>query len=279
MQFEKITIIGLGLIGGSLAWALKKSGCVGKIIGVDNDPLSIEVALQKGIIDKACSSTDDDSVYDCDIVVLATYISTITKVALSLKVSDCTIVTDTGSVKASIVADIEQNCDFSFVGSHPIAGTEKSGVQNLKQGLFTNKITIITPTKKTPGEAVQKVTKLWELANSRVIQMKPSEHDEIFAHVSHLPHVVAFSLVNSLLQKDKSLFDYGGGGLKDFSRIAESSPEMWVDIFMSNRDQVIEAIEGFKDSLSSIEQMIADNDRKALKKILQGASDIKKTTN
>jgi len=277
MQFGKITIIGLGLIGGSLAWALKKSGGVGQIIGVDSDPVTIEVALQKGIIDKGCSSTDD-SVYDCDIVVIATYISTIRKVALSLKVSDCTIVTDTGSVKASIVEDIEQNCDFSFVGSHPIAGTEKSGVQNLKQGLFTNKITIITPTKKTSGKTVEKVTSLWELANSRVIRMKPSEHDEIFAHVSHLPHVVAFSLVNSLLQKDRSLFDYGGGGLKDFSRIAESSPDMWLDIFMSNRDQIIEAIEGFKDSLGSIEKMIADNDRKALKKILQGASDIKKST-
>ncbi len=276
MQFGKITIIGLGLIGGSLAWALKKSGGVGQIIGVDSDPLSIEVALQKGIIDKGCSSTDD-SVYDCDIVVIATYISTIRKVALSLKVSDCTIVTDTGSVKASIVEDIEQNCDFSFVGSHPIAGTEKSGVQNLKQGLFDNKLTIITPSENTSAAALEKVTSLWGLANSRVIQMKPSEHDEIFAHVSHLPHVVAFSLVNSLLQKDKSLFDYGGGGLKDFSRIAESSPDMWVDIFMSNRDQIIEAIEGFKDSLSSIEQMIADNDREALKKILQGVSDIKKS--
>lgn len=278
MQFGNITIIGLGLIGGSLAWALKKSGGVGQIIGVDSDPLSIEVALQKGVIDKACSSTDD-IVYDCDIVVIATYISTITKVAMSLKVSDSTIVTDTGSVKGSIVKEIESNCDFSFVGSHPIAGTEKSGVQNLKQGLFDNKLTIITPSENTSAAALEKVTSLWGLANSRVIQMKPSEHDEIFAHVSHLPHVVAFSLVNSLLQKDKSLFDYGGGGLKDFSRIAESSPEMWVDIFMSNRDQVIEAIEGFKDSLSSIEQMIADNDRKALKKILQGASDIKKTTN
>jgi len=276
MQFGKITIIGLGLIGGSLAWALKKSGGVGQIIGVDSDPLSIEVALQKGIIDKGCSSTDD-SVYDCDIVVIATYISTIRKVAMSLKVSDCTIVTDTGSVKASIVEDIEQNCDFSFVGSHPIAGTEKSGVQNLKQGLFTNKITIITPTKKTSGEAVQKVTKLWELAKSRVIKMQPDLHDEIFARVSHLPHAVAFSLVSSILHKDRSFFDYSGGGLKDFSRIAESSPDMWVDIFMSNRDQIIEAIEGFKDSLSSIEQMIADNDRKALKKILQVVSDIKKS--
>ncbi len=278
MQFGKITIIGLGLIGGSLAWALKKSGEVGQIIGVDSDPLSVEVALQKGIIDKGFSSIDD-SIYDSDVVVISTYINSIIEVALSLKVADSTIVTDTGSVKGSIVKEIESNCDFNFIGSHPIAGTEKSGVQNLKQGLFTNKITIITPTKKTSGEAVQKVTKLWQLANSRVIQMKPSEHDEIFAHVSHLPHVVAFSLVNSLLQKDKSLFDYGGGGLKDFSRIAESSPEMWVDIFMSNRDQVIEAIEGFKDSLSSIEQMIADNDKKSLKKILQGASDIKKTTN
>ncbi len=278
MQFGKITIIGLGLIGGSLAWALKKSGGVGQIIGVDSDPLSIEVALQKGIIDKGCSSTDD-SVYDCDIVVIATYISTIRKVAMSLKVSDCTIVTDTGSVKASIVEDIEQNCDFSFVGSHPIAGTEKSGVQNLKQRLFTNKITIITPTEKTSGKAVQKVTKLWELAKSRVIKMQPDLHDEIFARVSHLPHAVAFSLINSILQKDRSFFDYSGGGLKDFSRIAESSPEMWVDIFMSNRDQIIEAIEGFKDSLSSIEQKIADNDRKALKKILQGAADIKKSSN
>jgi prephenate dehydrogenase len=146
-----------------------------------------------------------------------------------------------------------------------------------QKNLFTNKITIITPTKKTSGQAVQKVTKLWELAKSRVIKMQPDLHDEIFARVSHLPHAVAFSLVSSILQKDRSFFDYSGGGLKDFSRIAESSPDMWVDIFMSNRDQIIEAIEGFKDSLSSIEQMIADNDREALKKILQVVSDIKKS--
>jgi prephenate dehydrogenase len=276
MRFGKITIIGLGLIGGSLAWALKKSGGVGRIIGVDTDPRTIEIALQKGIIDKGYKSIEG-SVYDCDVVVISTYVSTITKIAKTLKVSASTIVTDTGSVKANIVKDIEQSCDLSFIGSHPIAGTEKSGVQNLKHGLFKNKITIITPTKKTAEQAVEKVTGLWRLADSRVIEMEPDLHDEIFARVSHLPHAVAFGLVSSILQKDRSFLDYSGGGLKDFSRIAESSPDMWADIFISNRDQVIAAIEGFKDSLSSIEKSIADGDKKSLKKILQGASDIKKS--
>ncbi len=277
MQFNKVTIIGLGLIGGSLASALKESAQVGEIIGVDNDPRSVEAALQKGIIHKGSTSADEQ-IYDSDIVVIATYINTIIEVARYLKVCDSTVVTDTGSVKRSIVNEIQANCDFRFVGAHPIAGTEKSGVHNLKHGLFENKLIIITPTDKTDSNAVKKVTDLWKLTKGRVIQMSADEHDKIFAHVSHLPHAVAFSLVDSILQKDSTFFDYSGGGLRDFTRIAESSPDMWVDIFMSNRDKLIEAIQGFRDSLNNIEQNIADNNRKSLKELLYSASKIKKST-
>ncbi|NIP38166.1 MAG: prephenate dehydrogenase/arogenate dehydrogenase family protein [Candidatus Dadabacteria bacterium] len=276
MQFDKITIIGLGLIGGSLALALKSSEQVKLITGVDRDADSVDTALQKGIIDEGQVSAQGLS-GDSDIVVIATHVGSIVDVAGSLNVSSKAVVTDTGSVKAGIVKEIEGSCDFSFVGSHPIAGTEKSGVNNIVEGLFENKLTIITPTENAGAKDMDKITSMWQLAGSKVINMSADRHDEIFARVSHLPHVAAFSLINSLLQKDSSLFNYGGGGLRDFSRIAESSPDMWADIFIANKEEILKAIDEFRDSLNQIEHSIESNDKKNLKKILSRVSKIKKS--
>lgn len=275
MQFNKITIIGLGLIGGSLALALKKSGQVKHVVGVDVLPESVEIALRKGIIDEGQVGIDE-VVYDSDIVVIATHVGSIVDIARAISVSDSTVVTDTGSVKENIVNEIENSCNLRFIGSHPIAGTEKSGVSNVVDGLFKDKITIITPTNNSTSEATETVTRMWTVIQSKVIRLSAQKHDEIFAHVSHLPHVCAFSLVNSLIKKDSTLFNYGGGGLKDFSRIAESSPDMWVDIFIYNKDEILKAIDEYKDSLSEIENYIKKSDKKSLKNILGSSSNIKK---
>ncbi|HSG29926.1 MAG TPA: prephenate dehydrogenase/arogenate dehydrogenase family protein [Thermodesulfobacteriota bacterium] len=275
MQFNKIIIIGLGLIGGSLALALKKSGQVKHVVGVDVLPESVEIALRKGIIDEGQVGIDE-VVYDSDIVVIATHVGSIVDIARAISVSDSTVVTDTGSVKENIVNEIENSCNLRFIGSHPIAGTEKSGVSNVVDGLFKDKITIITPTNNSTSEATETVTRMWTVIQSKVIRLSAQKHDEIFAHVSHLPHVCAFSLVNSLIKKDSTLFNYGGGGLKDFSRIAESSPDMWVDIFIYNKDEILKAIDEYKDSLSEIENYIKKSDKKSLKNILGSSSNIKK---
>ncbi len=275
MQFNKITIIGLGLIGGTLALALKKSGQVKCVQGVDVQPESIEIALKKGIIDEGQVGIGKAE-YDSDIVVIATHVGSIVDIAREIKVLDSTVVTDTGSVKANIVNEIENSCKLRFVGSHPIAGTEKSGVSNVVDGLFKDKIAIITPTEKSLSEATETVTRMWTIIQSKVIRLSAKRHDEIFARVSHLPHVCAYSLVNSLIKKDSTLFDYGGGGLKDFSRIACSSPDMWVDIFISNKDEILKAIAEYKDSLDEIEKYIKKSDKISLKKILDSYSQIKK---
>ena len=276
MHFNKITIIGLGLIGGSLALALKQSGQVGSVVGVDANAKSIETALNRGIIDEGHVDNTDATI-DSDIVVIATYVSSIVDIAKLLKVSDNTVVTDTGSVKGEVVNQIKESCDFSFVGSHPIAGTEKSGVDNIVQGLFEDKLTVITPTNNTAAYAIKAVSNMWRIVGSRVEQMNAEIHDKIFANVSHLPHVAAFSLVNSLINRDISFFNYAGGGLKDYSRIAESSPVMWADILISNKDEILKAIDGFKGSLNQIEQSIESSDKENLKNILSAASNIKKS--
>ena len=254
MQFNKIIIIGLGLIGGSLALALKKSGQVKHVVGVDVLPESVEIALRKGIIDEGQVGIDE-VVYDSDIVVIATHVGSIVDIARAISVSDSTVVTDTGSVKENIVNEIENSCNLRFIGSHPIAGTEKSGVSNVVDGLFKDKITIITPTNNSTSEATETVTRMWTVIQSKVIRLSAQKHDEIFAHVSHLPHVCAFSLVNSLIKKDSTLFNYGGGGLKDFSRIAESSPDMWVDIFIYNKDEILKAIDEYKSRKNDIQNV------------------------
>lgn len=278
MKFNKITIIGLGLIGGSLAKALKETGAVGTIIGIDSDSETIDIGLRTKIIDAGFNQISKE-IYYSDLVVISTYINSITEIASKLDVSDKTVVTDTGSVKGTIVDHIGNSCDFNYTGSHPIAGTEKSGVQNIVDGLFKDRLVIITPTQSSSEETINKVTEMWHLAGSRVIQMTATVHDKIFAHVSHLPHLVAFSLINAILKTDSSFYDYAGGGLKDFTRVAESSPQMWADIFMANSREILDAIKHFSDSIHNIENAITSKDKDRLIDILTQASEFKKSEN
>lgn len=280
MNFSKVTIIGLGLIGGSLAWALKKSGRVGEVFGVDINEETVDYAIQKGIIDNG-SREFEDGVRDSEIVILATYVGTIPKVAKSIITiaSPETIITDVGSVKEKVVKDIEEflPSHLYFIGGHPIAGTERSGIRVADFSLFQGKRCILTPTSKTQSEALTKVKNLWESAGAKVFTMDPKTHDWVFGLVSHLPHVVAYALVNSVasIKEPADILDFAGGGLRDYTRIGASSPDMWSDIFLKNKENVLKAIGEFKRSLEKLQDLIEEEDSEGLKEELKKSVRVK----
>ena len=280
MNFSKITIIGLGLIGGSLAWALKKSGRVGEVFGVDLDEKAIDYAVREGVIDEG-SKDIEKGVSQSELTVIATYVGSVSKVAKSIisLVSKGTIITDVGSVKGKIVQETEEflPSHVHFVGGHPIAGTECSGVWASDPRLFNGKRCILTPTLKTHPEALAKVKSLWESVGARVFTMDAETHDRVFSFVSHLPHVVAYALVNSVASQRilNNMLDFAGGGLRDYTRIGASSPEMWSDIFLMNRENVLESIREFKKSLERIEELVAGENLIELREELNRAVRIK----
>lgn len=281
MKFNKITIVGLGLIGGSLAKALKESNQVGTVVGIDTDEETIKYGFDTKIIDEGASSLNE-VICDSDIIVIATYVGMIEDTAKSVFdiATDKTIITDVGSVKSSVVRGIEADLPFNlhFVGGHPIAGTENSGLRFADSNLFKDRRCILTPTERTNSEAKNSVKSMWELVGSHVYEIDPETHDHIFSIVSHLPHVVAYSLMNSVLdaQDAEQLLDFAGGGLKDYTRVAASSPQMWAEIFKANKDQLLSSISKFKSSLEDIENAIENEDLKALKSVLENAAAAKR---
>lgn len=281
MQFKKITIIGLGLIGGSLARALKESQEVETVFGIDSDKESVQYAFEKGIIDKG-SSDIKEGVPGAEIIVVSTHVGIITDTAKSIfpAATEGSIITDVGSVKSSIVKGIEQALpdNIHFIGGHPIAGTENSGVKSADSKLFNGRRCILTPTAKTDLEAKRKVSSMWESVGSTVHEMDAETHDHIFGVVSHLPHIVAYSLMNTVLkaQDSEDLLEFAGGGLKDYTRVSASSPQMWVEIFKANKSHVLDSISMFKNSLREIEDAINSEDFDTLKKELDKAAKTKR---
>jgi len=281
MEFNKITVVGLGLIGGSLALALKESKQVKTVVGIDPNDDSIKYAFNNGIINEG-SSDINEVITDSDIIVISNYVGMIVDTAKSIAkiATDGSIITDVGSVKSSVVSRIETYLpdNLHFVGGHPIAGTENSGVQFADSNLFIDRRCILTPTDKTDFEAKSNVKSMWELVGSHVYEMDPETHDHIFGIVSHLPHVVAYSLMNSVLnaQDSEQLMDFAGGGLKDYTRVAASSPEMWTEIFKANKAQLLKAISSFKISLEEIEASIENDDFDGLREKLEKAASAKR---
>ncbi len=281
MTFQKVTIIGIGLIGGSLAWALKKSGEVAEIFGVDLDEKAIDYAIQEGIIDRG-SNEIEKGVKQSEIIVIATHVGLIPRIAKSVFdiASKGSIITDVGSIKGKIVEEVEVSLPshlFYFVGGHPIAGTERSSVWAADYRLFQGKRCILTPTQKTQAEALAKAKSLWEIVGAEVFTMDPQTHDRVFAYVSHLPHAVAYALLNAVASEKEpdNILEFAGGGLRDYTRIGASSPDMWSDIFLANKKNVIEAIEAFKGALEKIRLMIEREDIKGLKEELNKSVSVK----
>jgi len=282
MSVDKITVIGLGLIGGSLCRAIKKYGAANEIIGFDMDAGVRSYPEQNGIVDSCLENLKQNN--DSQLVIVATYVDKISetvKEILPYLEKGC-VITDVGSVKTPVMKSVESfiNNDFHFVGSHPIAGSEKSGIKNSDPDLFNGSNTIVTPTDKSSKESIEKVSTFWSAIGSNVLIMNPELHDNIFAYVSHLPHVVAYTLINTVSSSDiKNIFSFSGGGLKDYTRIAYSSPEMWKTIFMQNKNSVLESIKNFKKNLELIESAIEGDDLNKLQNLLENAQKNKSSEN
>jgi len=264
--FQTLAVVGVGLIGGSLARAARERGLVSRIIGIGRGRENLRRALDLGVID--VMETDwDRGIRDADMIVLATPVHGI--VHLLPKIASLcgreALVTDVGSVKGSIVREAERTLPNPgrFVGGHPIAGTEHSGVEASFASLFADRKTILTPTERTDPEALETIRKLWEAVGSTVVLMDTERHDRVMGFVSHLPHIVAYALVHTVYsadQREGNLARFSAGGFLDFTRIASSHPEMWRDICLMNREALLEAVESFAHSLDKFKEMISRGD-------------------
>ncbi|NPB07833.1 MAG: prephenate dehydrogenase/arogenate dehydrogenase family protein [Aquificae bacterium] len=271
---NRVLIVGVGFMGGSFALALRQAGFKGKILGYDINPQSIEKALSLGVIDEGSTVLSEFSSCPPDFVILSSPVRTFKKIALQLRdlLPEDSTVTDQGSVKGSIVYELEEILGSRFVGGHPIAGTEKSGVEHSFPDLYRGKKVILTPTERTDKKRLQLVKEVWQRVGGVVEYMSPELHDYVFGAVSHLPHAVAFSLVDTLIKMSTpqvNLFLYPGAGFKDFTRIAKSDPVMWRDIFLANKENVLRAIRSFMDSLSELERLIVEEKEEELTEYLK----------
>ena len=269
MDFNKISIIGIGLIGSSFALALKKQGFKGRITGIGRNEKTLLQAKEKGIID-ACSTVPAEGIKDADLIMLAAPPGSFEQIIRSIKdnIKAGAIVTDVGSVKAEIIKKIGPLMPegVSFVGGHPIAGKESSGMDTAEPGLFRNAVCVITPAENTDRDAMEKVLNLWKTVGAVTVTMDPEEHDLVFAAVSHLPHVAAYAMINAILDIDQKILHNGGKGLKDMTRIALSPPELWRDICTCNRKNLLMSLKSFTSSISKITDLIERSDWAGLEK-------------
>ena len=268
MPRRRLGILGLGLIGGSLALALSGKRGAPEVWGHDRDPAQVRLALAAGAIDRGCTL---DELAGCDMVVVCIPVRASLSAIRTLggRMRAGSILTDAGSVKADVVREGERflGKGVSFVGGHPIAGTERSGFAAADRSLFRGRSFIATPTRRTGEEALRRVERLWRLAGSNVaLRMDPKTHDRVFAYVSHLPHVVAYALVHSVATLPSRVpLGYSAGGFRDFTRIASSNPEMWKDIVLQNRVEILRAVERYRRNLDLLSRRIAASDAAGLR--------------
>ena len=262
--FSSAAIIGLGLIGGSIACALRQQGC--RVIAFDAEPANIELGLKLNVIDQGASSIKS-AIEDIQLIVVAVPVLTMTDVfkAISTCFDSGVIITDVGSVKHPIleaVEDFHGHLPTNFVPGHPIAGSENHGVANADAALFKAHKVILTPGDETSAEAVIRVANMWQSFGASVGRMQASHHDLVLAQTSHLPHLLAYALVDTLSSQGDSLeiFDYAAGGLRDFTRIAASDPRMWRDIFRANRKPLLEILDRFMLELDELRGSIDRNE-------------------
>jgi prephenate dehydrogenase len=267
--FEKVTVLGVGLIGASFALGMKRYGLCRTVVGHGRKEENLRQAKEKNIID----SYDLDPVKACegsDLIVFAMpvgiFIDIAIKVLGSLKKG--AVVTDVGSVKGRLVHDLEALIpgDIFFVGGHPIAGGDRSGIDTASAEIFHNAQCILTPTKHTDDDALKKVIGIWKTFGSIVKTIDPDEHDRIYAAMSHLPHIIAYELVNTVADIDRSYLTFSGQGFKDTTRIASSHPELWRDICLLNKDNLLEYVEIFKSNLDRVSQYLRAHDAESLER-------------
>ena len=275
---KKFVIFGVGLIGGSVALALKKRANAPVCLGVGRHQSSLDQALALHIID-ATTTDIAMALNDADMVLIAAPVAQTNTILTSIKphLSSKTIVTDAGSTKTDVLAIAktvlgDQACQF--IGGHPIAGAEKSGPSAAMDDLYIGKNVVLTPTAENKPDDVQKVRQLWLDCGAKVVEMTAEKHDGIFATVSHLPHLLAFALVEDMVARDNAaeLFQFAASGFRDFTRIAGSSPEMWRDISFANKTALLNEITAYEHALSKLKQTLIAQDSDGLQTIFERAS-------
>lgn len=282
LPLRRLCIVGVGLIGGSLARALRLAGQVDEIVGCGRGLDNLQRAVSLGVIDRY--DTDPArAVIDADVVLLAVPLGAMDSVmqAIAPTLGGNTIVTDGGSAKASVVEAARARLGDAlprFVPGHPIAGTENSGVEASFPDLYRGRRVILTPIEETEVVAVDAVQSMWEVAGARVSRMEVAHHDEVLAATSHMPHVLAFALVDALSRwSDRDeIFAYAAGGFRDFTRIASSDPLMWRDICLANHVSVVDALERYTADLSAMTDAVRRQDGEALEKAFRNAGDARR---
>lgn len=269
-KLGRLTVVGLGLIGGSFAKGLREAGLFNEVVGCDLDPTARRLALPLGVVDRV---TDDlaEAVRDADVIMLAVPVLAMKKVLADLASMDLgqVVLTDAGSTKGAVVKAVQEafgQVPALFVPGHPIAGSEKSGVEASQADLYQRHKVILTPLDHTSAQALDLVSRLWRELGADVEQMHVVDHDEVLAATSHLPHLLAFSLVDTLASRSENLeiFRYAAGGFRDFTRIAASDPLMWRDVFLANREAVLRSLDAFTRDLGRLRAAVDEGDANAL---------------
>ena len=275
MTFSKATILGVGLLGASFSLALKKNNLCDHVTGYGRSRENLERARSRGIID-SFAADPATACSDADLIVLAAPVGSFAALVKTASPSfkKGAIVTDVGSVKGGLVYDLEKliPSGVHFIGSHPIAGSDRSGIDFATDSLFDEALCIMTPTGGSDPDALKTISDLWNKFGSRVTTMSPEQHDRVYAAVSHLPHLIAYAMVNAVADIDPSFLSFCGQGFRDMTRIAASSPEIWTDISLLNRDNLGEMISVFRENLNRMETYLRLSDPQALKNEFTRAS-------
>ncbi len=282
-MFKKVCIIGCGLIGSSIARGIKKNKLANKVVSSNRSNSTNKKVIRLKIVDEASSDTKK-IVEGSDLVIIASPLSSYKNIILKIKSSlkKGAVLTDVGSVKNNVILLIEKNIpkNVSWISSHPIAGTEESGPESGFSELFKNKWCILTPSKKSNKKDVKLLGKFWKKLGSRVDVMDAKKHDYILSITSHMPHLIAYNIVNTTLKaqkkKDHNIVKYSAGGLRDFTRIAASNPIMWRDIFLQNKENTSKMIDKFIKNLIDLKRAVKNKNQKKLEKIFKKTKKIRK---
>lgn len=280
-MINKLVIFGVGLIGGSFAMALRQADFARHIVGFGRSMENMSAALGTYVIDEI--GLDVSTVKDADLVLLAVPVGQMGPImaALAPHLASHTVVTDAGSTKQDVEALARKHLQrhlSRFVPGHPIAGAERSGVKAARDDLFRDRTVVLTPLAETDPAAKELVASLWAGCGAKVAEMTPQQHDALFAAVSHLPHVLAFALVDYIAQQSNAeqLFGFAASGFRDFTRIAASSPEMWRDICLANREALLAQLDGYQQEVARIRALLDQSDAQGLEAIFARASDARR---
>jgi prephenate dehydrogenase len=279
--FKKIVIFGVGLIGGSFALALRKAGAVNDVVGFGRSAANLKQALQLGIIDRIGQDVAAE-VGDADLVLLATPVGQMAELMTRIAphLGSHTLITDGGSTKSDVVRDAYVQLGSKvaqFVPAHPIAGAELSGAAAAGADLYVGKKVVLTPLPENSPQSVARVQAAWQICGAKIHKLTHEEHDAVFAAVSHLPHLLSFALVHDLAERDNRdlLLSFAASGFRDFTRIAASSPEMWRDISLANRDALLREVKQYADELYVVYQALENNDAAKLEEIFRISSQVR----